>query len=578
MKDELRIYYGSVEQAHNYIEPILSKNLKKIDIKLIKLKKDYSLFSKGVAPLIYWKDPDILITMIKNNNEIPLVMIEFSNAVFTEDHELQRFDGLVAAAKNNCLYVKISPLKKLSQSGEHGGNIKFNAVEPYAAILKKFGLTFYHFDWKCDSKGDLIVDDEFLSCPKDIKDFELFLKELSKIISDPKVDGKSWIKKLEERLDHHKYFSDWNSKLKDCNFSDKSKLNSSRTKWNPLTSELTLKLNRFGHAMDPERGMLAYYGTIVDNVVGKMCFSQNNTSWYNSTSSENRIREYIRTNSLKIAFDYLYCFIYGSALNNVQGFSTILEFYKDSKENLLEIDLKDIIKNNYFNLNKPMRTIFRDCKYFIICDENDNLKIKLKWNNFSKNESFRDNDAITKIDSRKELDEDDVTYITVHNILKPNKYKVMAASYPCAQGDRVILVSPGTGRGQQRSYLDVVAYLPNKHTAIQENKGKFSIRDVKEDIDKIALFKKNQEHKDALNIFIRRYDNKAPKIIKIGVGFWANKNFKMSNIKDLKIEDLDYFVYIDDKISKWQIWSSGSKNLFKKTSGKVDLPKTYVLS
>ena len=50
MKDELRIYYGSVEQAHNYIEPILSKNLKKIDIKLIKLKKDYSLFSKGVAP------------------------------------------------------------------------------------------------------------------------------------------------------------------------------------------------------------------------------------------------------------------------------------------------------------------------------------------------------------------------------------------------------------------------------------------------------------------------------------------------------------------------------------------------
>ena len=43
------------------------------------------------------------------------------------------------------------------------------------------------------------------------------------------------------------------------------------------------------------------------------------------------------------------------------------------------------------------------------------------------------------------------------------------------------------------------------------------------------------------------------------------------------MEDLDYFVYIDDKISKWQIWSSGSKNLFKKTSGKVDLPKTYIL-
>jgi len=34
---------------------------------------------------------------------------------------------------------------------------------------------------------------------------------------------------------------------------------------------------------------------------------------------------------------------------------------------------------------------------------------------------------------------------------------------------------------------------------------------------------------------------------------------------------------VGKNISKWQIWSSGSKNLFKKTSGKVDLPETYAL-
>ena len=83
MKEEIRIYYGSLEQAYNYITPILKKSLKGKEIKLIKLKKGYTSFSKMVAPLIYWKDPDILLTWVKNGKEIPLVMIEFSNAVFT---------------------------------------------------------------------------------------------------------------------------------------------------------------------------------------------------------------------------------------------------------------------------------------------------------------------------------------------------------------------------------------------------------------------------------------------------------------------------------------------------------------
>src|SRR3989344_3436743 len=140
MADQIRIYYGCFEQAKDYINPIVEPLAKKYNatIKLVKLKKGYVGYSKTVAPLIYWKDPDVLITIIKNNLEYPLVTIEFSSAVFTEDHELQRFDGLAVAAKNNCIYAKISPLNKISQSGKHGGNTKFNAIGPYAAILKKF--------------------------------------------------------------------------------------------------------------------------------------------------------------------------------------------------------------------------------------------------------------------------------------------------------------------------------------------------------------------------------------------------------------------------------------------------------
>ena len=54
-------------------------------------------FSKKIAPIIYWKDPDILISLVKDDVEHPLVLLEFSTAVFTEDHELQRFDGMLTA-------------------------------------------------------------------------------------------------------------------------------------------------------------------------------------------------------------------------------------------------------------------------------------------------------------------------------------------------------------------------------------------------------------------------------------------------------------------------------------------------
>lgn len=113
MINEIRIYYESIEQGANYIKPIIENSLRKnklnVDVKLIRLKGSYSYYSQKVAPIIFWKDPDILITSVIDDVEYPLLLIEFSNAVFTEDHELQRFDGLVASAKNNCVYVKISP-------------------------------------------------------------------------------------------------------------------------------------------------------------------------------------------------------------------------------------------------------------------------------------------------------------------------------------------------------------------------------------------------------------------------------------------------------------------------------------
>ncbi len=279
MTKEIRIYYECLEQATHFIKPILEQSeafrKKHIGIKLIKLTGNFAFYSKLVAPIVYLKDPDILITLIENEIEYPLFHLEISTAVFTEDHELQRFDGIVAAIENNCIYGKLSPINKTSQSA-HGGNTNFNYLTSYKAIYEKFGKLAFHFDWACDDKGNVIVNPNYLSCPAEAKPIALFLQRLVAFVSAEKINFSKWQDEFENELLHEKYFLQWVDELKEFALPDLNSLNTSRTEWIAKEKELHLKINRFGHAMDPERGMLAYYGTVCDNTVSKMLFDKSN--------------------------------------------------------------------------------------------------------------------------------------------------------------------------------------------------------------------------------------------------------------------------------------------------------------
>ena len=68
MIEEIRIYFESYEQAHHFIQPYIENiltNLKvKIPIKLDTLKKTYQLYSKRLFPILFWKNPYILIHIL----------------------------------------------------------------------------------------------------------------------------------------------------------------------------------------------------------------------------------------------------------------------------------------------------------------------------------------------------------------------------------------------------------------------------------------------------------------------------------------------------------------------------------
>ncbi len=578
MKKEIRIYYECLEQAAHLIKPIIeqtevyNKNL--IEIKLIKLVSKFSFYSKLIAPIVYLKDPDILITVIDNNVEYPLFQLEISTAVFTEDHELQRFDGIVAAIENNCIYGKLSPINKTSQSA-HGGNTNFNYLTPYKAIYEKFGKLAFHFDWPCDENGNVVVNQDYLSCPSEIRSLSLFLNHLASFLTNDNIDYLSWLAEFQEELMKEEYFKKWKEKIETFELPDLKTLNTSRIEWKPQTKELHLKINRFGHAMDPERGMLAYYGTVCGNTISKMLFDEENEAWYKDIPKEAEIKKYLKQNGLKKANDYLRCFILGSGLHNNKEFLKLAKQYEKNKAKSLTIDLTKFLSENFLSLNKALRTVFKFSKQFHIIDINKEIRLKFIWKKFNTGNNFQKFPNVTPIQNRTTFDEDDVTYISVHNVLKLNGYKIIAVSYPGAQGDRVVLAEAGTGRRQQRRYIDIISYLPKSHSSLQENKGEFAPTSIQVEINELAKYKSDKAYKQSIEKFISRFDKNAPQIFKIGVGFWANSKFTVAHIQQLEIDKLDYFIFIKSDRTSWKVFHNNEKKLFSMLEGKINLPKVY---
>ena len=115
---DIRIYYECYEQATQFI-PVsdLPEEYKVSYIKKVAQRKNHTGYSRKYSnecnKVLAVKNPDLLISCIKDNVEFPIFVVEFSTAVFTKDHELQRADNLAVCNEANCFFVKVSPTKKL---------------------------------------------------------------------------------------------------------------------------------------------------------------------------------------------------------------------------------------------------------------------------------------------------------------------------------------------------------------------------------------------------------------------------------------------------------------------------------
>lgn len=568
MAKEIRIYYESYEQANHYIKPIIRRAFADLNIKLIYLSKGARYIDQSlVSRILKFKNPDIMISYATDSEEIPLFIIEFSEAVTTEDHELQRFDGHLGAVAGGCFYVKISPFKK-SQS-QHGGNTNFDTVEPYALIYKKFGLPSFHFEWPLETSIFVKRNPQYFACPPPIEDFNYLIIETIKyvLVDYEKVKAGGLCRYVLPKLKDKK-INAWLKKLSEHVFQDdNSSFHSSRLKWLSKEKAFLFKFNRMGHAMDPERGMIWYYKYRYDKpIISRIIFP----------SAGDLI---FQENKLKNNYDYLKSFIIGTRLDKGGKFTEYLidkNFIISSRLVSNKIDITSFLSENFKFLNKQLFAIFSNSIKVIIQDTNGNNRIILTWKNDFIIFDQKANIKITKIKERNFIEEDDVTYIVSHQVLKKNGFKIISLSYPGAQGDRAILPQAGTGRGQSRKYIDIVACYPDKYLNLTESKGPYRLPEISRDIEKLNFYRSDIHFRQAIHNLVEKIspENKRLSIL-LSVSFWVPSS--QTNLKGLPIEKINFFVTVSPNIKKWKIWTGGNLDVFKYKEGNVKLEKTYCI-
>ncbi|AKS39746.1 hypothetical protein NP92_11835 [Anoxybacillus gonensis] len=489
---EIRIYAEVWEQGM-YFKSYFDKINPNYDIKVILINTNLNNYSnKSIISLLrHFKKFDAFISFVKNDKEYPLFMIEFSTAVVTDDHELQRGDALYWAYHNKVAYMKISPSKKLSPTAgtQHGGGTKISVHDQVINIFKKKGVMI-HIDWpSLETTEHVAGEKNFLSCPP----YSSYLLEVLK---------KS-INIIESSLDNNQYYEGlWNFlcehkvegiKLRDWLTIDRdilSKINDSqRYKINREEKRLQIKVNRFGHAMDPERGMLAFWRLLLGEdweIVGefhmyrpeietpKNSKAPSYKKLFDRVSQEKNLLKLVKENIEDRGNVVDKCF----ALKLFLLATNTHKYFEVSLDNET-YHMDDDILYRFLRSGKKI-TAFKNlllyCDKFVLTGLDRAKLVTITWNkkivndyyNSLKTELSKDLTPLPiSLPLEEYFNEDIVTYVTKEYLVQKG-YEIVAISYPDAQGDRCVLV--GSGREIDRTYVDIIALTPDHKILLVECK------------------------------------------------------------------------------------------------------------
>lgn len=353
---------------------------------------------------------------------------------------------------------------------------------------------------------------------------------------------------------------------------------------------LSAKINRFSHAMDPDRGILTFISFVFSNdykVFGTyalvrqrgndiMKANLNNLSDLKTKLKEaiekdkGGIPEWFVTDLKKIVES-------ATRLDETIDFQSVWEKHKNRiAENKVIATLAYFLDGMYLNHNGIKLTWDRRK---LLGDSNGNFIDLLDKFYFSKDYS-KVNNLISETD---EVDEDEVTYAIAHKVLIPNGFRIVSISYPGSQGGGAVLPEPDLGKGQPRQYPDIIALPPIDYefndVILNESKGMFSTASVEKDAQKILKYKTDKNLQTALKetlVVAKVIDkNKKFRNIIIGIAFGVKSN----TTTIWKPDEVDFIFRITDR-KKWAIgiFNQSLRDLIPVIEGNTDFPMVYKLS
>ncbi len=523
---EIRIYAEVLEQGIDFKEYLQKIGFTgKIVNCYTKKGRDEFNDSDSVTDRIRkCKDIDVLLTAIISGSELPLLLVEYSTAVPTDDHKMQRSDVYFWGSVFHVPMLKIYPSNKGMDQNFGGGDRFTDEIEEVLAFRK--GAIFYPVQWNTYEHLDVLKTKEnALSCIYFSEEIEDVLKDIVKAFNDSlsysdyfcALRGSYKIKKssLLEKYDGN----DLSSVI----------VNSARFNWEE--DKLTSKINRFGHAMDPDRGILYFTNMLVgvENCITEIQVNRpddfNSRGGYKSlfdatphkVSLENYVRNIIRDKN-NVFDDEDALFIFKRALN-IDGWDL---FQKQSNHSYF-INDDELLQ---FLTKCPSMT--SKCIFFLstklkLTDKNRNTICSVSWNK-GPIQAYLDSvntenhaPIVIKELTFDDAKEDIVTFASVQ-LYKKIQCDLLAVSYPGAQGDRCVLL--GDGRNVLRTYIDIIAIKKNQYKAtVFLEECKDDISKSKEDVTKLNNFLSDSNQIEGLQKLVRKIDG-CEKIdnIKISVG------------------------------------------------------------
>ncbi|MEM3829128.1 MAG: hypothetical protein QXP36_07945 [Conexivisphaerales archaeon] len=590
---EVRIYFECLEQAYNYILPLVKKGVEKskflnnISIKLVRRPRVLTSKEKNALHTIYsLTTPDFLVTFCEDEREVPIIVGEISEAVKTEDHELQRAIGAIASALVGSIYLKISG-EKLSPR-DHGGKKEFNPLTTGKILYQQLNYSgFILGKWPTEENNPYILkrNKNFLSCPASIPIVEKVFPVIVKGVID---NSKDIIKKEKNVADvallsissieeFIKYKNELDSApgIDELRKDWEGRKKGTRKPRIYLNKDiLMIKINRFSHAADPDRGILIFSSVIFN--------------------TKNVLVRYVVKKEVNSRWDLFIKFIEQAIEEGLSPtfFDLLKNSIKDKiNEKTIEITEFLVKERGKWEGNKVLSSIFLFSDGFLI--EGNGKELNLKWDRekiFKINKDDLKNSLIQffkskeygkplSIEETTELNEDEVTYIVVHQILKPNNFDIIFVSYPGAQGGFPILPEEKVGRKRPRKYIDIMAWLPSRNKnisgdiALEESKETFNTKEFNIILKRLNKFRTDRRFINALKSALKiQYKERELKHIFIGVAFGAVDSIRTR----WNPTEVDFIIRIINR-EKWQLAFFGNylKYAFKHMEGKIKLPIVY---